>query len=138
MTGAPVGTTGVGKSGGIRWLVNPYMGSGHAARFIIHMSAGLAVFTKGFAAQVERYAKEHAPWSDRSGDARAGLTALGEQRLVTYTITLFHTASYGIWLEVRWDGKYAIIIPTIEHMGPVLMAELAALNLAGIARLGGG
>jgi hypothetical protein len=100
--------------------------------------AGMAAFTKGFAAQVEDYAKTNAPWNDRTGDAREGLTAVGEQRLVRYTITLYHTADYGIWLEVRWDGKYAIILPTLEAMGPALMQELAVLRLNGIARLGGG
>lgn len=138
MTGGPVGATGVGKGGGIRWLTNPFDGNGQASRFIIHMSVGLAVYTKGFARRVQDYAREHAPWNDRTGDAREGLTAVGEQRLVTYTITLFHTVDYGIWLEVRWDGKYAIILPTLEAMGPELMAELAALNVGGIAKLGGG
>lgn len=137
MTGTPVETTGVGKGGGIRWLTNPFAGNGKAGRFIIHMSVGLAAFTKGFARKVEEYAKDNAPWDDRTGDARDGLKAVGEQRLVTYTITLFHTVDYGIWLEVRWDGKYAIILPTLEHMGPQFMAELAALNMAGIAALGG-
>lgn len=138
MTGRPVAGTGVGKGGGIRWITNPFREGGSAQRFIIHMRVGLAVFTKGFARQVEDYARANAPWEDRTGDARHGLTAQGEQRLVTYTITLFHTAEYGLWLEVRWDGKYAIILPTLEVMGPRLMAELAALDLGGIARLGGG
>lgn len=140
MSGRPadVGTSGVGKGGGIRWITNPYRTGGSAGRFVIHLAVGLAAFTKGFARQVEQYAKDNAPWEDRTGDARDGLKAIGEQRLTTYTITLYHTTSYGLWLEVRWDGKYAIIVPTLEVMGPRYMAELAALNLGGIARLGGG
>jgi hypothetical protein len=137
-TAATVEQTGVGKHGGIRWLTNPFQGNGDAGRFIIHFELGLGVFTAGFARQVEAYAKEHAPWDDRTGDARAGLTAKGEQRLVYYAITLYHTVSYGIWLEVRWDGKYAIIVPTLEHMGPQLMIELGVLGMGGIATLGGG
>jgi len=42
-------------------------------------------------------------------------------------MVLYHTVEYGIWLEIRWNGQYAIIIPTIEHMGPVIMAELESL-----------
>ena len=102
---------------------------------ILRMQAGLAVATTGFAKEVEAYAKEHAPWENRTGEARAGLTAQGEQRLVRYTITLYHTVDYGIWLEVRWDGRFAIILPTIEHMGHVLMARL---SIAELATLGGG
>jgi hypothetical protein len=139
VSGVGVGTAGVGdKFGRIRWLTNPFDGNGKGARFTMHLAAGLWAYTKGFAARVEQYAKENAPWDDRTGDARMGLTAIGEQRLVYYSITLFHTVEYGLWLEVRWDGKYAIIVPTLEVMGPRLMEELAMLNLGGIARLGGG
>ena len=140
MTGRPaaIETVGTGKGGKVTWFSNPYGPGGDAGKFIIHLDIGLLVFTKGFARRVEEYAKENAPWVDRTGGARDGLRAIGEQRLVTYSITLFHTIEYGLWLEVRWDGKYAIIVPTIEHMGPELMAELAALNLGGIAKLGGG
>src|SRR5262245_15447723 len=134
----PTEHTGESRGGRIRWITNPFDGNGKAGRFILHMHAGLAAFTTGFARRVEQYAKENAPWEDRTGDARQGLKATGEQRLVYYAITLFHTVDYGIWLEVRWDGKYAIILPTLEAMGPELMRELAVLDLDGIAKLGGG
>jgi hypothetical protein len=88
------------------------------------MHAGLAAATTGFAAEVQAYAREHAPWEDRTGDARQGLTAEGRQRLTSYTVVLYHTVDYGIWLETRWDGRYAIIIPTILHMGHELMDRL--------------
>jgi hypothetical protein len=124
-----------GKGGGIRWITNPFTFYGRGGQLIVRMYAGLAVYTKGFATEVEQYAKDNAPWEDRSGEARNGLRALGEQRLTKYTITLFHTAEYGIWLEVRWDGRYAIIVPTIEAMGPEFMNRL---ELAGLVSAGGG
>jgi hypothetical protein len=94
------------------------------------MQAYMAAATKGFAKEVEEYAKNNAPWENRTGDAREGLTALGDQRLTSYTITLFHTVDYGIWLEVRWDGKYAIIMPTMIHMGHELMERLDIAMMA--------
>lgn len=125
------GATGtVGKGGGIVWTENPFFGGGKAATLVLRMQAGLAAATAGFAREVQDYAQQNAPWDDRTGDARRGLTATGEQRLVKYTITLFHTVDYGIWLEVRWDGMYAIILPTIEHMGHVLMDRLDIALLA--------
>lgn len=93
----------------------------------------MAAVTRGFGAEVQEYAREHAPWEDRSGDARAGLTAKAEQRLTTYTIVLYHTVEYGIWLEVRWDGTYAIIMPTMEHMGHELMDRLQMAFLVNAA-----
>jgi len=129
------GATAIGKGGGIRWLSNPFFGSGGQAVLILKMEAGLAAVTRGFGKDVQDYAQEHAPWEDRTGEARQGLTAKAEQRLTRYTITLFHTVEYGIWLEVRWDGKYAIILPTIEHMGHELMDRL---QIALIANAAGG
>lgn len=125
--GAGVGSKGTISRGGngIVWQhPNPFDPGGKASTLILRMSVGLAAFTSGFAKRVQDYARENAPWENRTGDARQGLVAKAEQRLWTYTITLSHTVNYGIWLEVRWDGKYAIILPTLEHMGPIFMAEL--------------
>lgn len=79
---------------------------------------------KEFAQDVEDYMRENAPWEDRTGDAREGLTAEAESHGFHHTIWLYHTVDYGIWLEVRWSGQYAIIVPTIEAMGPKAMASL--------------
>jgi hypothetical protein len=115
---------------GLTWTENPFIKGGSATKLILKMQVGIAAATTGFAKEVEAYAKEHASWEDRTGDARDGLKAQGQQRLTKYTITLYHTVDYGIWLEVRWDGKYAIILPTIEHMGHVLMERLDIALLA--------
>jgi hypothetical protein len=123
------GTATVGGSG-IIWSTNPFAKGGSAATLVLKMHAGLAAVTSGFAQNVQEYAREHAPWEDRTGDARGGLTAEGRQRLTSYSIILYHTVDYGIWLEVRWDGKYAIILPTIEHMGHELMDRLQIALLA--------
>jgi hypothetical protein len=119
----------------IVWAQPNPLGPGWTSRFKLHFQAGMAAFTEGFAREVENYAKEHAPWQDRTGEARQGLTAIGKQRLVYYEIELFHTVEYGVWLEVRWNGKYAIIEPTLEVMGPRLMASL---DMAVIMKAGGG
>lgn len=76
------------------------------------------------AQEVEEYAKVNAPWGDRTGDAREGLTAEAQTDANTLAIILYHTVDYGIWLEIRNGGEYAIILPTIEHMGPVVMGAL--------------
>jgi len=115
--------------GSLKWTKNPFT-PGSGARLVLKMQATLAAATAGFAAEVEAYAQEHARWEDRTGDAREGLTAKGAQRLTSYIIVLYHTVDYGIWLEIRWDGKYAVILPTIEHMGHELMGRLDMALLA--------
>jgi len=86
---------------------------------------------RDFAPKLAEYAKANAPWEDRTGLARTGLQS---QPIITNTsfgISLFHTMDYGIWLEIRWGGLYAIILPTIETLGPELMNELSDI-LSGI------
>jgi hypothetical protein len=77
-----------------------------------------------YAPQVESAAKTNAPWQDRTGNARSGLIARAESSGDSYAIILAHQVPYGIWLEVRWAGRYAIIMPTIQAYGPKVMSTL--------------
>ena len=99
------------------------------------LSRGLASFTfktldrmaddaASFAGELLDYARQNAPWEDRSGDARAGLDTSVVVENESLEIYLFHTVEYGQWLEIRWGGKYAIIIPTVETMGTKLLAKM--------------
>jgi len=74
--------------------------------------------------QVENYAKTNAPWNDQTTNARNGLTATSGKEKDAHFIVLAHQVPYGIWLEVRWSGKNAIIMPTIEVYGPKVMETL--------------
>lgn len=80
------------------------------------------------APQVEAYMKQNAPWQDQTGNARQGLRAeaydLGG---TTKGIILYGQVPYQIWLEVKYSGKYAIILPTIEVEGPMVMESLQGI-----------
>lgn len=97
------------------------------ANFMFATSNGMADHAAEFAQDLLDYAKNNAPWQDQTGDARAGL----ETEVTLYNdnlmIDLFHTVEYGIWLEIRWGGRYAIIIPTIETMGPKLFDRMRGM-----------
>lgn len=64
---------------------------------------------------VEAYAKENRPWMDRTGLARAGLRGfvdtLAQDTVVLY---LAHGRDYGVHLELKYQGRYAIILPTLR------------------------
>lgn len=84
------------------------------------------------------FMKQNAKWTDRTGAARAGLRAEPEwQPKKLHAIHLFHSVLYGIWLEIRFGGKYGIIIPTLNIQGPATMRLLsklfAKLKAGGIA-----
>lgn len=99
------------------------------------LSRGIANFTfktmneigeiaSDLADELVNYARDNAPWDDRTGDARAGLEAETSLENGEVNVDLYHTVEYGIWLEVRWGGRYAIIIPTIEALGPRLLEKM--------------
>lgn len=80
------------------------------------------------------YMKENAPWQDHPGvneDARKNLQgAVVWDDDENFAIFLGHGANvyYGIWLEVRWGGKFAIIVPTIEQFKPIIGDRLRSLT----------
>ena len=76
------------------------------------------------APQVEAHMKVNAPWQDQTGNARQGLRAQAFDEGDNMGIVLYHQVPYGIWLDVKNSGEYAIIDPTIEVMGPEVMRSL--------------
>jgi hypothetical protein len=66
-------------------------------------------------------AQRGARWTDRSGNARGGLTGTYKIEKATassvYRIDLAHRVPYGIWLELRFNKKYAIIEKTVNAQG---------------------
>jgi hypothetical protein len=76
----------------------------------------------------ERYMKDNAPWNDQTGNARASLSASPEHTgQLQHAIVLSHGMPYGIWLEVRWGGRLAIIIPTLQTRGREVMRDIRML-----------
>lgn len=66
------------------------------------------------AKMLEAYAKANKPWENRTGQAQQRLQGTAQRTAPTeWTITLSHGVSYGIFLELCHEAKYAIIQPTI-------------------------
>jgi hypothetical protein len=79
------------------------------------------------APQAEAYMKSGAKWTDRTGAARNGLGATVQTNGDTVAIVLFHSVHYGVYLEVRWGGRYAIIEPAVGAMAPLFVQTIARL-----------
>ena len=71
---------------------------------------------KKYAAEAEQRAKNSAPWTDRTGDARKLLSGRVIDDGETLGVALAHRVEYGKHLETAHDGKYAILKPTIEGL----------------------
>lgn len=77
-----------------------------------------------YAPQIESHAKANAPWSDQTGNARNGLAARAGREGDSFYIVLYHQVPYGIWLEVKYDGRNAIIMPTLDEFLPKVQSGL--------------
>lgn len=86
----------------------------------------VALTMEAGADRIQNYAQTNAPWSDRTGEARNGLTAEVYLDGGEVVLELYHQAEHGKWLELIQDGNFAIIMPTLEALGPEVLAEAGA------------
>jgi hypothetical protein len=75
----------------------------------------------------EAYMRKNAKWRDVTSNARTGLFTQPYHEGQTHRIVFAHTVNYGIWLEVRFSGRYAIIMPSVVQSGQQLMKLLSNL-----------
>lgn len=111
------------KGGRVHWYYDSL--TPRLRAFPLVVDAALGEVMQELAEEVEEYMRTNAPWNDLTGEARGGLTAEAvDDGLFQHAIVIYHTVEYGIWLEIRWNGRYAILVPTIEHYGPIVMSSL--------------
>lgn len=71
--------------------------------------------------------KANAPWTDRTGMARTGLSSTYYRGTGQHTIVMAHAVHYGIWLEIKNSGEYQVIMPTVRETGRGVMKDLRGL-----------
>lgn len=84
--------------------------------------AAIALYAQNAALTLQNYAREHRPWTDRTGNARQRLTGSVERVVQGYKIILAHGVDYGKWLELAHEKRYAIIQPTIQAKSPEILS----------------
>lgn len=67
--------------------------------------------------------KTQARWTDRTGAARSGLIAIPIHGRTYEEIFMAYSVTYGIWLEIANDRRYAIITPMMRIAGEALLAD---------------
>lgn len=80
------------------------------------------------ATKMEEYAKTHAIWTDRTGNARQ--TLKGEAAWVSadqIIIAVSHHMDYGFWLELAHGRKYKILEQAVEDNVEELFRALRRL-----------
>lgn len=134
------------KQTGINWETKELMTS--IAELGPRIERGLAVTGGKIAADGEAWMKSNAPWNDVTGNARSGLRGTyggpgggrdsggrftaGGGGAHTHRVVFSHSMDYGIWLEIRFEARNAIIMPAVEKFS----VEWAAL-LSRLLKVGG-
>jgi hypothetical protein len=95
------------------------------AVFDDRVKEAVALIFEHFALVAENEMKVGARWHDNTGNARAGLVAESDRDGDKFTLNLASLASYGIWLEIRWSGKYAIVGPVQQSIADRLARMIA-------------
>lgn len=83
----------------------------------------VALELEGMSGEIEAWLKANAPWKDDTGEARRQLFC----RVLTdsiVSIEMGHGVSYGLWLELKNSGKYAIIGPALDYWGPKIIQRV--------------
>lgn len=80
-------------------------------------NTALRMYVETSCRTLEGYAREHAPWKDRSGAARQRLSSTYTTIANGYRIQLSHGVNYGVYLELAHEKNYAILWPSIEYVG---------------------
>lgn len=101
--------------------------------FSTRADGAFRIYAETVAKDFESYAKEHRPWTDRTGRARQGLTGYVKRIDNGYRVIIAHTVDYGIWLEMAHEKRFAILEPTVRLKGPSAIKGMSHL----LDRLGG-
>lgn len=76
----------------------------------------IRMYAQEGAKKFENYAKNHRPWTDRTGHARQRLTGWVETMTNKVRIYIGHGVDYGVYLELCHEKRYAILQPTVNAM----------------------
>lgn len=89
------------------------------------LTAAVLMYATTKASEIQGTMKLNRPWTDRTGMAKALLTAKPSQPSETLIrITLAHGVEYGIWLELANEKNYAIIGPTVTKESPRVINDM--------------
>lgn len=96
------------------------------ARWIHAQAVAVA---RRWAPTIEQYMQANAPWQDRTGTARRELfTEVIDVAGSMVIILLSHgpNVPYGVFLELKFGGRDAILAPTIDVFMPRIWADVRA------------
>ena len=93
-----------------------------------HLDEKIAAIFKANEVWAMAWMKANAPWTDNTGRARAGLTAVATSAGSTHEMLLFYTGvNYGIWLEIANSGRFQILGPAMRYISQKILKDMQDL-----------
>lgn len=111
----------------IVWSTSPTLITGRVAALARAFPQRVDQACRAAAIHGERFAKTNAPWTNRTGAARATLAGQSTVAGASGEITISHGVDYGIWLEVAHGRRYGIIPQTVQSTVADLQGRLSGL-----------
>jgi hypothetical protein len=99
-------------------MVTAYRHRLHRALFLLAVS---------YAPRIETWMKQNAVWTDRTSNARQTLWAEAFDFSDVVVLAFGHGVSYGTFLELANQGRYAIITPAIDYFAPKIWQDAQRL-----------
>lgn len=112
---------------GIRWSSSPGDMAQRVERYKSNLLAAVYALASEWARRLADEAKQTHPWRNRTEEAEAKLFGRAVRMAAGALIILGHGASHGIFLERRWAGRWAVIMPTLQRNYAAILASLQAL-----------
>jgi len=112
---------------GIRWDVPVSVIADGTEEYKTKLVGAIVELCQTYGAIMQAAAQANARWTDQTSNARQGLTSDTVVEGYKITLVLFHKMTYGIWLELANEGRYAIIMETIESYGAELISAAQEL-----------
>ena len=101
----------------VRWQRPPQEIQRNIARYAGQIRGGLLALAQEIAEDAEAEMESDAPWTNRTGDARRELFSTAvqvNQELIRLYLSHGPDIFYGVFLELKNAGRFAIVGPTWE------------------------
>lgn len=93
----------------------------------VHTDRCLAVAQRVFETWIPRLTadmKQNHVWINRTGEAERKLRAFWRRNGLVISLVLESGAPHGVFLERRWQGRFAILLPTLRRNWPYIMRNI--------------
>lgn len=87
----------------------------------VAVRAAIGLYADTAAKKMEAEAKQNAPWTDRTSNARNSIRGAFGWKGKHAVISLSGNMNYSGYLELAMEKKYAILLPTIQKNAPEVL-----------------